>query len=459
MFTIKEIKNITHAQIIKGKESTEIEKFNISSKKHYKDEFYIPIFWREDRQRYIIEAVKSGAIGYIISRKYEQKDKVIQESIKINSNIIILQVEDINEAIYQMAMYKKNQNIDIPIIAVTGSVGKTSICEMISSIIKEEKKVLSDNGNNNTRPLLSWLMLDIEDYEIAVLEVGIGRKNMMEPISRLLCPSIAVINNIGTAHIGKLGSKENILKEKLQLTRYMKDKKIVFLNNDDTLLKEVELDDSYEIKKYSLAEAKNIEQKGEEITFEVKVYGESIKFYLKSYGNHNVSNAICAIRIAELLNIKGENIKRGIYNYKSVNRRFKVIKNNNLTIIDDTYNASLDSMRAGLISANRIEGNKRKIAVLGEMLELGEYSKQLHKEVGEIFKEINFDILLTQGNNTKYICKSANKYMKGKIVINFEKQEDLILYLLDIIKEQDLIYLKASKNMNFDKIVQKIIEK
>lgn len=171
-----------------------------------------------------------------------------------------------------------------------------------------------------------------------------------------------------------------------------------------------------------------------------------------------MSNAICAIRIGEVLNIKKDSIIKGIYNYKTVARRFNVIKENNYTIIDDTYNASLDSMRAGLITANKIENCKRKIAVLGEMLELGEYSKELHSEVGEIFKEINFDILLTQGDNTEFICESAKKYMKDKIIINFENQDELIKYLLNKIQEQDLIYLKASKKMEFNNIVQKLLE-
>ena len=163
MFSIKEIKDITNALVINGNENIIIEKFNVSIKNHYKNDFYIPIFWKEDRQKYIIEAVKSEAIGFMVSSQYEEKDKIIQESIKINPNIIILQVEDINNAIYEMANYKRIKHIDVPIIAVTGSVGKTSITAMISSIIREEKKVLTDTGNNNVKPLLSWLMLDIED--------------------------------------------------------------------------------------------------------------------------------------------------------------------------------------------------------------------------------------------------------------------------------------------------------
>lgn len=458
MFIVKEIKKITNAKLINGIETCKIEKFNVSAKNHYKNEFYIPIFWREDRQQYIMDAVKSGAIGYIISKNYEREKEIIRESIKINPNIIILEVEDINESIYEMAMYKRNENINIPIIAVTGSVGKTSTCEMIASIIRKEKHVLADSGNNNVKQLLSWLLLDIEDYEIAVLEAGIGRKDVMEPISKLLMPSIAVINNIGTAHIEKLGSKENILKEKMKLITHMKDEKIVFLNDDDAMLREVKLDSSYKVNRYSLSEAKNIIQNENSICFETNVYGENTKFNLNAYGNHSVLNAICAIKIGELLNIDKEDIINGINDYTSVDRRFKIIKENNYTIIDDTYNASLDSMRAGLTSADKLTA-KRKLAILGEMLELGEYSKELHSQVGEVFKDVNFDILLTQGENTEYICKTAKKYMKDKTIINFKTQEELMSYLLDTIEAGDLIYLKASKKMKFNNIVEILLEK
>lgn len=459
MFTIKEIKDITNATVVNGNENAYINKFNVSKKNHNENDFFIPIFWREDRQKYIIDAVKSNAIGYMISSKCEDRDQIIHESIEISPDIVILQVEDINEAIYNMAMAKRKQNMNVNVIAVTGSVGKTSTTEMIASIIREEKKVLSDTGNNNTRPLLSWLMLDIEDYEMAVLEAGMGNKDVMEPISRLLIPSIVVITNIGTSHIGKLGSKEDILEEKLKLTKYMKDNRVVFFNDDDTMLKNVELDNKYNVKRYSLKEVKNIVQHEDCISFETLLYGENTEICINSYGEHNVLNAICAIRVAELLNIDKENIKKGLYNYKNVSRRFNVTKKNDYIIIDDTYNASVDSMRAGLISANEMQGCKRKIAILGDMLELGDYSEKLHKQVGELFKKVDFDFLLTCGENTQYICNSCKEYMKDKIVIRFEEKEQLIEYVLEEIKKGDLIYLKASKKMGFDEIVKKLLEK
>lgn len=238
----------------------------------------------------------------------------------------------------------------------------------------------------------------------------------------------------------------------------MKDDKIVFLNDHDIILKTVELDSTYNIKKYSLKEARNIKQYEDFISFETLVYGENTKFNIKAYGEHNVLNAICAIKVAEVLNIKKENIKNGINNYRNVDKRFNVIKKNNYIIIDDTYNASLDSMKSGLNSANQIQGCKRKIAILGEMLELGDYSKELHKQVGESFKDVDFDILLTQGENTQYLCDSAKKYMKNKIVINFEEQEQLINYILQEMQKGDLIYLKASRKMKFDVIVNRLLQ-
>jgi len=458
MLKLKEIEQITKGKIKNGEESKQIEKYYISKDNHYKDQFYIPIYWRGDRQQYILDAVKNGAMGYMISKSYINYDETVKQSLQLNPNLCIIEVEDINDAIYDLAMYVRNKNIDTPIIAVTGSVGKTSTTEMIYSILKQERKVYSDNGNNNTKPLLSWLMLDIESYDIAVLEVGIGNKDVMEPLSELLKPSICVINNIGTAHIEKLGSQENILKEKLKIINHIKGPKIVLLNNDDELLKKVELDKSHNVIKYSLNEVFNVRENDGKISFNINIYGKQTELILNAYGKHNILNAVCAIKIAEFYNISINNIKNGIEQYKSVGRRFEINTNKNKNIIiDDTYNASFDSMKVGLKEASKMK-SKRKFAVLGEMLELGEFSKELHSRVGELFKELQFDYLYTQGENTKYICEEASKYIEKEKIKYFDSQKDLIRELLFDIKKEDLIYLKASNKMQFDTIVNKLKE-
>lgn len=458
MLTVNEIKKIADAEIINGKDNAELKDFNISCTNHFNGAFYLPVFLHTDRHQYILDAVKNGAIGFMISSSCKDYGHIIKESIKINPHLIILKVDNVNDALYAMGEYNRQKNIHIPIIAVTGSVGKTSTCEMIASILKQERKIFSDNRNNNTRLLLSLLLLDIDSYDIAVLEAGIASKGKMEPISKLLQPSIVVINNIGTAHIGNLGSQENILIEKLFLTRYMKDDKIVFLNNNDSLLRNLKLDDHYNTIRYSIDEAKNINQENDILTFDKDIYDKSAHFTMNAIGEHNVSNAVCAIKIAELLNISAENIIKGIKEYKNVNRRFNITKQNGFTIIDDTYNASLASMQAGLKSANNMQNCKRKIAVLGEMLDLGDFAKDLHSQIGETFKDLNFDVLLTQGENTKYICESAKKFINTDKVINFENQDDLINELLNIISQGDLIYLKASNKMQFNNIVCKLLD-
>lgn len=458
MLTVNEIKKIANAEIINGTDNTELKDFNISCTNHFNGAFYLPVFLHTDRHQYILNAVENGAIGFMISSSCNNYENIIKESIKINPHIIILKVDNVNNALYAMGKYNRQKNIHIPIIAVTGSVGKTSTCEMIGSILKKERKTFSDNRNNNTRLLLSLLLLDIDSYDIAVLEAGIASKGKMEPISELLQPSIVVINNIGTAHIGNLGSKVNILKEKLFLTKYMQGDKIVFLNNNDSLLQNLKLDNQYNTFRYSIDEASNINQENNILTFDTNIYGKSTYFAMNAFGDYNVSNAICAIKIAELLNVSVENIIKGIKEYKNVNRRFNIIQQNGFTIIDDTYNASLASMQAGLKSADNMQNCKRKIAVLGEMLDLGDFAIDLHSQVGETFRNLNFDILITQGKNTKYICESAKKFIKTDKVINFENQDDLINELINIISPGDLVYLKASNKMGFNNIVNKLLE-
>lgn len=459
MLTIDEIKEITNGKIINGNKETKIDKYCVSRDKHHKNEFFIPVTFRGDRQQYILDAVNAGAIGFMISPSFENYDYVIKKSLELNPNLCIIEVPNINDAIYSLGMYIRNKNIDIPIIAVTGSVGKTSTCEMISSILKQEKNVLSDTGNNNTNVFLSWLLLEYDKNnkkDIAVLEAGMGSKNTISPISKLLQPSICVINNIGTAHIEKLGSKENILKEKLKITEFIKDDKILFLNKDDEMLRNIELEDVNVIK-YSINEAKNIKEENGNIEFELNIYNENTKIHINTYGKHNILNAIVAIRIAEHYKIKKDNIIKGLESYKNVDRRFAIKENNKKNIIiDDTYNASFDSMKAGLITASNMTA-KRKIAVLGEMLELGDYSESMHSQVGNVFKDAKFDKLYTQGENTKYLCQSANKYISKDNIKFYINQEDLINDLISDLQEGDLIYLKASKKMKFNNIVNKLL--
>lgn len=465
MYTLKKLEIEILGKIINGDKKITIYYFSAKKEinQNQKDYFYIPIiFKKENREKYILEHVKNGCIGFMISRNSEQYQNIIKEAKQINPNIGIIEVKDVNKALYQLAQECRQRNLDKPVVAITGSVGKTTICSLISQILSTEINVLHDfkNNNNNTGTLISLSYLNFDHYDMAVTEIGIANIGQMIPISQLVKPSIAVINSIGTAHIDNLKTKENILQEKMHITDDLKDDKILFLNIDDKYLKTVKESRDYKIKPYSLEEAKEITQKDGKISFTVKIYKEETRFNLNLYGIHYVRDIILAIKIAEIYNITYENIVKAINNFKPIDGRFKVYENKQkeIILIDDTYNSCWESIINGLKVSNEMK-SKRKIAVLGTIGQSPngkEGTSELHEQLGEYFKNLNFDYLYLIGDYTKHIFKGALKAFSEKSVIRFKTKELLEEQLEKEIKDGDLIYIKDAGLQGFEEIIDRL---
>jgi UDP-N-acetylmuramoyl-tripeptide--D-alanyl-D-alanine ligase len=325
---------------------------------------------------------------------------------------------------------------------------------MIASILREEKNILVTEKNYNSCIGIPLMVLKMDSQDICVFESGIDKFGEMELESRLLKPDIAVITNIGTAHIGIFGNKETTFSEKIQITNYIKGRKKLIVNGDDSLLNKVESNEKYKVLKYFIEQAKEIEICQENTKFKTIIYEKECEVNVNQIGKHNIYNVLCAIKVAELFNISTENILKGIENYKNFVRRMqKKYIGDNILIIDDTYNASIDSMKSGLETVNILNG-KRKIAVLGDMFDLGEYSEKIHLELGKIFSSLKYDILFTLGNASKSIAKSAN----GKVqnIKCFDNKEELIKEITSILIPEDIVYFKASNGMKFNEIISEI---
>lgn len=463
MYTLKKLEEFANGRIINGDENTRIKFFSTSRKKHIKGEFYIPfIFKNINREVFIINSVRAGGKGFMINKDSENYDTIIKEAKTINPNICILEVENSKQVLHRLGLKAREKNLDKPVVAVTGSVGKTTLCCLIASILKKQYKVLHDeeNKNNNTYSFISTDLLNAKEYDIAVLELGTANPGSMTQLSELVKPSIAIINSIGTAHLNTFITKENILEEKLHITDYIKDDKILFINTDNNLLSSLKDSDKYKTIRYSKNEATNIIESEYGISFNIDIYNKNTHFDLNLYGTHNISNIVLAIKIAEHYKIEYENIVSGIKEFKAIRGRFKVLQNNdkNIKLIDDAYSSSLESVKEGLISANKISSN-RKIAVLGKMAALGEQSSELHEKLGEFFKEVNFDYLYMTGEYTKHLFKGALKAFEEKNIKRFKTRELLIEDLLTNIQSGDLVYVKAAQTQNFASIVEELKKK
>ena len=455
MLNIKELVEATNGNLLNGDIKFIPKEYVIDSRNIENNPFFVPIVGENtDGHKYILNAVEDGICGYFINKGFEKKEEVINKSREINKNIIIIEVDDTKEALYNAGVYNRNKHIDIPVVAVTGSVGKTSTREMISSVLSASKNVLTTTKNYNSIIGAPIMALKMDSQDVCVFEIGTDHKGEIERLSNLVKPDIGVITMIGTAHIGIFGSKDEIFKEKSSIVSHMKEGSTLVVNGDDEYLKTLKSNDKYHVVTFSENEIVDLEEKND-IFFKTNIYDSLEDITINQIGSHNAKNAVCAIKVAEILGIEKQSIIKGIENYKNFSRRLEKINlKNNVLLIDDTYNASIDSVKSGLKTVNKIE-NRRKIAVLGDMLELGNMSKQLHEEVGETFKELDFKALYLTGKESKYILETASKHVLTKY---FENIDELISNLKLNIKENDVIYLKASNGMRFDKIVKALKE-
>lgn len=286
--------------------------------------------------------------------------------------------------------------------------------------------------------------------------MGMNHLGEIEELTKIAKPSIAVITNVGTAHIGNLGSRENILKAKLEILKGLREGGAIIINNDNDLLhnwyeqnKEKYNIITYGINNKSDIMPKEIEEKENGTIYKI----DDTKIKVPVAGSHFVLNSLCAIAVGKVLKIDIENIAKGIEKFELTKKRMEIEKlQNNVTLINDSYNANYDSMKAAI----EYLGNRktRKIAVLGDMLELGEYAKTLHQKVGEEIVKNKIDILITVGELSKEIAKIAeNKIEK---IYKCENNEEAINIIKNIIKKEDTILLKASNSMNFSEIAESL---
>ena len=447
MLKVKELLEATNGKLLNGNLEDEINNYKIDSREVKSGDFYIPIVGENvDGHRFINDTVKNNCSGFFVSN-IDSID--IQKIKEVNKDIIIIEVEDTKKALVDIGIFNRNKHKDIEVVAITGSVGKTSTREIVSSVLSQQKNILVTEKNMNSYIGMPLMTLKLEEQEMAVLEAGIDFVGEMDILNKLLVPDVAVVTNIGTSHIGKFGSQDIIFQEKTKIADGLKGKKILLLNGDDEYLRRYE-NPSVKILYYSIKDAKNIVINENTIEYDTLIYNKEEHIVVNALGNHNILNSLVAIKIGEIYNISVDKIKRGIFQYQNISRRMEKISFNNITIIDDTYNASPSSMQSGLISIDEIK-DKRKIAVLADILELGDYAKEIHLKMGKVFKELKYDVLIAYGENMKYLIENAKNYIKE--VYYCKDSTEAEKKVREIMRENDVIYFKGSNSMFVNKIV------
>ena len=381
------------------------------------------------------------------------------------SGVAYIKVDSTVDALQDIGAYFRS-NYDKTVIGVTGSVGKTTTREMITAAINACIPVFHTEGNRNSQlgvPLTLADMLD-KPSEAAVIEMGISEPGGMDKLTRMVMPDIAVCTMIGVAHIEFMKTQEGIRSEKLRIAGRMNENGLLFLNADDKLLWDMK--GKTEVKTLFFGTNPEADYRAENIRFENGyntydyVHGsDRITVLLSSLGRHNVLNSLVAMAICDVMGLDLMKAAGAFENFQGL--RQKVLSSDKgYTIIDDTYNASPDSMKAAINVLRDIEVTGKKIAVLGSMFELGPSSDDYHREVGEYIVNINdssnsVDELVTVGEGGKLIAEGANN-AENLHISEFDNKEDATEYIKSILKPGDVIIIKASNGMHLSEIVDNI---
>ncbi|MBZ4644973.1 MAG: UDP-N-acetylmuramoyl-tripeptide--D-alanyl-D-alanine ligase [Clostridia bacterium] len=454
---INEIVQATGGQLVNGNGEVELVDISTDSRNIKEGMFFIPLKGEKfDGHDFIPKSFEAGAVGCIVEKdiNIEFHDKCV---IKVGNSL---------KALQDIARYYR-QKFSIPFVAVTGSVGKTTTKDMIACVLDQKYKVLKTLGNFNNEIGLPLTVFRLNrTHHIGVTEMGMSGFGEISRLVSIVKPETAVITNIGLSHIEKLGSQENILKAKMEVFEEFDKDSLAILNGDDRLLFNLKGNLPFRIIYYGIyndkceLKAQDISYHGEEgSSFSIIVDGATYTVRVPVMGEHNIYNALASIAAGMEYGISMNNIIKGIALFKPEKMRMDIFESKGIKVINDCYNASPASMAAALKVLKQIHNEGRKIAILGDMLEMGEWAFDAHKKVGSDVVKNNIDYLMTVGYNGKNIALGALQAgMAEENIFSFDNNDEVIKFIDHFIKCGDAVLIKASRGMKMEGIAEHIRE-
>ena len=472
--TLEHLADVCHGTYIGSEEDKkkEIAGAVIDSRLVEKDYLFIAVHGEKvDGHSFIPSVFEKGALAVLSEKKLE------------NPAGAYILVESTLTAMKEIAADYRRQ-LAIKVVGITGSVGKTSTKEMIASVLAQKYNVLKTAGNLNNEIGLPLTIFKIrEEHQVAVLEMGISEFGEMDRLATMAYPDICVITNIGLCHLENLHTRDGILQAKTECFTHMTPDGIAVLNGDDDKLCTKTVVNGKPAVFYGMGKAAKVVKNGEaeEVYIEKQVYATdveavgltgtkavlhycpkgteaetTIEVEIPIAGEHNVYNALAAVSVANELGLKAEEMKRGIESVQTIGGRSNLIHKDGITVIDDCYNANPVSMKASIDVLSKAPG--RKIAVLGDMGELGTEEKELHYMVGEHFAGKEIDALYCAGELSAKIAEAVVTVSKRTEVHYYKEKEQLLENLMKEVKIGDTILVKASHFMGFSEIVKELIQ-
>ena len=402
-----------------------------------------------DGHDFALDAVKKGAVAVLSERKAEE----------YSEKIPLVEVEDTYKALLSLAAGYRGA-LELSVVGVTGSVGKTTTKDMVAAVLSSAVKTGKTQGNFNNHIGVPRTIFSLnEDDKAAVIEMGMNHAGEISVLTRVARPDIAVITNIGVSHIEYLKTRQNILEAKLEILEAMQSDAPIVINADNDILGGI-----YELSEHrvircsaegndAFVTASDICETPSGSSFKINIGGHFLTdAFVPAVGIHNVQNALLAAAVGCVMGLSGEQIKKGLLSYLPSGMRQKITECAGMTFIEDCYNASPTSMVASLDVLKTLK-KTRAIAVLGDMLELGDITDEEHIKIGQYAAE-KCDLVVCQGNAAKMMHKAAKD--AGTESLWFENREDVTEFLVSELKADDCILLKASNSMGFGKIVESL---
>lgn len=456
--TVEKIAEICGGKILRGDPAGLPEKIVTDSREDLENALFVPIIGEKtDGHKYLRQVAEKGAAAAFTS----EGDPFADDAAGIPERFALIAVEDTVKALQDLGHGCRKLH-PIPLVGITGSVGKTSTREIVAAALSSGKRVFRTKGNHNSQIGVPITLSELSDEdEIGVIEMGMSNFGEMARLSRMVCPDAAVFTNVGEAHLEILGSQENIRSEKLHIQDCMPEHAVMFVNGDDPMLRDCPLREGVRRVRYGTSEgcdvrAVNIDLSHGQPRFEVTAGEERVPVVLQVYGMHHVLNASAALAVAKEYGVDLEKAAAAVGEYRGYRHRQQMTERDGILVFDDAYNASPLSMKASLDILERLDHGGRRIAVLGDMKELGAEEYEMHAGVGrQLGGRRQADILFTLGDLARGIAAGVREAEKaqeipeeeGIRIRSFDDREELYQALLQEVKAGDTVLFKSSNSM------------
>ena len=457
-WTTQEILDATGGDLLCGNRGHSFDGVSIDSRNlSPKDFFFAIIGESHDGHKFASDAVDQGVGGLVINRQMAEKLPVGTWKAK---DVACIAVADTTRALGDLAAFNRRR-ATVSVAAITGSNGKTTTRKLTAGVVARQFNMLASAGNFNNEIGLPLTLLGLSTgHQWAVVELGTNNPGEIANLTAICSPDIGVITNIGPAHLEGLGSLEGVMREKGDLIKGLGQNGRAVLNADDPRVLQLALESQHEVLLYGRSQdatirAEEIKEDAQTSSFWLILGQERIAVQLNSPGQYMISNALAAAAVGYLLGIPAAMVKAGLESFKPVAGRMNIRHlQNGVQIIDDTYNANPDSMKAALATIKRMQAGGRKIFVAGDMFELGAQAPELHRQVGAAAAGTHIDRLYASGEHAAALAAGARQEGMPPAETITGSREEILENLIGWLKPGDLVLVKGSRGMAMEKVVE-----